>query len=244
MNFDTLFNKIKTGQITKEEARKQFSLSNLAQADHSLIDLNRNIRNGIPEIVYAEYKSYEQVITITDKILETHSLAIISRFPDNETLRKYFSVNHSVYIGEKICVVGELPETRGGILIVSGGAADHPIAEEIELTLRALGVEPLLFEDRGIAHPTRVIEALKTGIEKQVKVVIVVAGMEASLATYVSSLVPLPVIGVPTSVGYGYHTGESALISMLSSCTPNLAVVNTNGGVRAAVIASLIIKSS
>jgi NCAIR mutase (PurE)-related protein len=118
------------------------------------------------------------------------------------------------------------------------------VAFECELVLKAVGVNPVVYEDRGIAHPTRVLEAIKGGIEKDVKAVIVVAGMEGALAPFVASLVPLPVVGVPTSVGYGFRAKEAALTSMLASCAPNLTVVNIDGGLRAAVVAALITKNA
>jgi NCAIR mutase (PurE)-related protein len=141
-------------------------------------------------------------------------------------------------------IIGELPEPKGNALVISAGAADHTVTYECELILKAVGVTPIVYEDRGISHPTRVLEAIKNGMDKDVKAVIVVAGMEGALATFVASLVPLPVIGVPTSVGYGFRAKEAALTSMLASCAPNLTVVNIDGGLRAAVVAALIAKNS
>lgn len=240
MNFDELFDKIQKGEISKKEAKKKVSLDIIETAKKSILDVNRDLRTGIPEIIYGEYKTSQQVIEITEDILTREPLAIISRFSDNFELKRHFENKYKVIIGDKIAVVGNLPEEKNPVLVISGGAADHPIAEEIEICLKALGRKPFLYEDRGIAHPTRVLEAIKAGIENEVKVIIVIAGMEGALATFVSSFVSLPVIGVPTSVGYGYNSKQSALIAMLSACTPNLALVNIDGGIRAAVVASLI----
>ncbi len=243
MKFEELYDQIRSGEISKEEARKLVSLSFVETADQQILDLNRDIRTDIPEIVYGEYKSFQQIVTIAEKTLKKSRNVIISRSKDQDQLYDYFSSHHPVICEKRIIVIGDIPETKQHVLIVSGGTADHPVAKEAELTLKVMGITPLLFEDRGIAHPTRVLEALRQGIEKKSGAVIVVAGMEASLATFVASFMPLPVIGVPTSVGYGYKSDETALIAMLASCTPNLSVVNIDGGIRAAVIASLIAKN-
>jgi hypothetical protein len=242
MTFENIYDKIQSGELSRAEARKLISLAFVETTDHAIIDVNRELRTNIPEIVYGEYKSFDQIVSICEKIMQTHENIIISRFHDNQKIYDQFSAKYPVVIDETIAVIGNLPEPNAKVLVVSGGAADHPVAKEAEMTLKVMGVEPLLFEDRGVAHPTRVLDAIKTGIDEKVGAVIVIAGMEASLATFVSSLVPLPVIGVPTSVGYGYRAKETALISMLASCTPNLTIVNIDGGVRAAVVGSLIAK--
>ncbi len=242
MNFDELYENIRSGKMSRDEARQQVSLSYIQTTNNYILDHNRQLRNNIPEIIYGEYKTYNQIIEITDKLLQHNSNVIVSRFPHVKLLVEYYETKYPVHYDERIIVVGTMPASGPSVLVISGGAADHPVASEIDLTLKALGINSLLYEDRGIAHPTRVLEAIKTGIENKVKVAIVVAGMEGALASFVASLMPLPIIGVPTSVGYGYMAKETALISMLASCTPNLTVVNIDGGVRAAIVASLIAK--
>jgi len=244
MDFNELFDKIKNGEISREDAREKISLAYIETAQKSILDVNRDMRTGIPEIVYGEYKTLDQVIDITVNLLTRDPIVIISRFKDNNKLHDILSKEYPTIKGDHILIAGKLPEPVAPVLVISGGAADHPVTEEVEITLKSIAIEPLVFEDRGIAHPTRVLEALKTGITKQVKSIVVIAGMEGALATFVSSFVSLPVIGVPTSIGYGVNAKDSALTSMLSSCTPNLAVVNIDGGVRAAVIAGLIAKNS
>lgn len=243
MNFDELYEQIRSGKLSKEEARKKTSLAFIKTANDYVLDTNRTMRNGIPEIIYGEYKTYQQVIELAESILQREPFAIVSRFPENNKVGAFFKNKWPVIIKEKIAVIGKLPEPDETVLIISGGCADHPIATEVKIALQCFGVQPLLYEDRGIAHPTRVLDALQDGISKNAKAAIVIAGMEASLATFASALLPLPVIGVPTAVGYGYKANETALISMLASCTPNLAVVNIDGGIRAAVIAALIAKT-
>ena len=243
MNIEELYRQIQEGKLSPEEFRRQVSLEYLDLAGKSVLDTRRELRTGIPEIIYAEYKTARQTEDIARALYAEKGLVLISRSPHTDVLQERLADIGPMHVSEHLLVVGTMPPPRGAVAVLSGGTADHPQAEEAALTLRALGVRPLVYEDRGIAHPTRVIDALRSAMAEGPRAVIAIAGMEASLATFVSSLVPLPVVGVPTSVGYGFKAGETALYSMLASCTPNLTVVNINGGLRAAVVAALIAKA-
>ena len=243
MTFDEIYDKIISGEISKDEAQKHFSLDWMETASRYILDINRGMRTNIPEIIYGEFKTLEQTLEVTQKVLEKHPRVVISRSPFYKEIDEYFRDKYPVLWSINAVVIGEVPKPKGNVLVISAGAADHPVTYECELILKAVGVNPVVYEDRGIAHPTRVLEAIKVGIEKNVKAVIVVAGMEGALAPFVASLVALPVIGVPTSVGYGFRAKEAALTSMLASCAPNLTVVNIDGGLRAAVVAALITKN-
>jgi NCAIR mutase (PurE)-related protein len=168
---------------------------------------------------------------------------LVSRSPYNQEIISHFTGKYEIRETPYLLAIGKMPRQKGGVLVISAGAADYPVTAECTLALEALGVTPYVFEDRGIAHPTRVLDAVMEGIKQKVSAVIVVAGMEGALAPFVSSLVSLPVIGVPTSVGYGFRAKEAALTSMLASCAPNLTVVNIDGGIRAAVVSGLIAKN-
>ncbi len=244
MDFSELYDGIRNGSISRKEARRAVSLEYLKTVNNSIIDIHREIRTGIPEIIYGEYKTEDQVVEIMQGILAKNREVIVSRYPDNANLSKRITADCNCQYSGNILIAGRSLEPRdGNVLVISAGKADFNITEEVRLSLICLGVHPLVFEDRGLAHPTRVIEALKAGIESDVDAVIVIAGMEGALATYVASLIPVPVIGVPTSVGYGFRAGETALTTMLASCMPNLCVVNIDGGIRAAVFAALISKN-
>jgi len=244
MTFDELYDKIKNNEISRDEAQKHFSLDWMETANRYILDINRGMRTNIPEIIYGEFKTLEQTLEVTQKVLEKHPRVVISRSPFYKEIDEHFRDSYPVLWSVNAVVIGELPEPKGHALVISAGAADHTVTYECELILKAVGVNPVVYEDRGISHPTRVLEAIKNGMDKDVKAVIVVAGMEGALAPFVASLVPLPVIGVPTSVGYGFRAKEAALTSMLASCAPNLTVVNIDGGLRAAVVAALIAKNS
>ncbi len=244
MTFDEIYDKIKNNEMSRDEAQKHFSLDWMETANRYILDINRGMRTNIPEIIYGEFKTLEQTLEVVQKVLEKHPRVVISRSPFYKEIDEYFRDNYPVLWSVNAVIIGDLPEPKGHALVISAGAADHPVTYECELILKAVGVTPIVYEDRGISHPTRVIEAIKNGMDKEVKAVIVVAGMEGALAPFVASLVPLPVIGVPTSVGYGFRAKEAALTSMLASCAPNLTVVNIDGGLRAAVVAALIAKNS
>jgi pyridinium-3,5-biscarboxylic acid mononucleotide synthase len=243
MTFDELFDQIKSGKLDKQNARRHFSLDWLETASSYIADVNRGSRINIPEIIYGEYKTMEQSIEVADALLQRHPRVIVSRSPHNKELEAHYKDRYPVINSDLVLVVGELPEPKGTVLVISAGAADHPVVDECAITLRSIGVRPLVFEDRGIAHPTRVLDAVKEGIRQDASAVVVVAGMEGALAPFVASLVPLPVIGVPTSVGYGFRAKEAALTSMLASCAPNLTVVNIDGGIRGAVVSGLIARN-
>jgi NCAIR mutase (PurE)-related protein len=244
MTFEELYDQIKSGELSKSDAKRHFSLEWMETASRYILDVNRGMRTNIPEIIYGEYKTLDQTVELVEHILTQHTRVVVSRSKFNEELMSQLAPYHPVLKGDNVIVIGELPPCKGHVLVVSAGSADHPVTEECEILLKSVGVNPLVFEDRGISHPTRVIEAIQKGIEHDVKAIIVVAGMEGALAPFVASMVSLPVIGVPTSVGYGFRASEAALTSMLASCAPNLTVVNIDGGLRAAVVAALISKNA
>ncbi len=243
MTFDELYDQIAQGKISRDDARQHFSLEWMETARNYIADVNRGARINIPEIIYGEYKTADQTIEMAEAFLSKHAQILISRSRYNESIIEHFSGRFTIHETPLLLAIGEMPEKRGNVLVVSAGAADHPVTAECALALEALGVTSHVFEDRGIAHPTRVLDAVMEGMKHKVSAVVVVAGMEGALAPFVSSLVPLPVIGVPTSVGYGFRAKEAALTSMLASCAPNLTVVNIDGGIRAAVVSGLIAKN-
>lgn len=244
MTFDELFDQISAGKMDRNEAREHFSLEWMETARNYIADVNRGARINIPEIIYGEFKTADQTIEMANALLGKHERVLISRSSHTAEIVAHFKADFAIKETPLLLSIGELPkQKRGAVLVISAGAADHPVTAECALALEALGVETIVFEDRGIAHPTRVLDAVMEGMKKNVAAVVVVAGMEGALAPFVASLVPLPVIGVPTSVGYGFRAKEAALTSMLASCAPNLTVVNIDGGIRGAVVSGLIAKN-
>jgi NCAIR mutase (PurE)-related protein len=129
--------------------------------------------------------------------------------------------------------------------ILTAGTTDIAIAEEAKAMAQLMGVKTILFNDVGVAGVHRLFSPLKKMIKENVRVIVVIAGMEGALPTIVSSLVDVPVIGVPSSTGYGYGgKGVGALMTMLQSCSPGLVVVNIDNGINAGATAAMIAKQS
>lgn len=213
------------------------------------LDIDRAKRTGIPEAILAEGKSSEQVVALCRSLAERSGCALATRVNDEcaqlliKELTPNFNVDHN---STARCVIVRKPEyeprsTGGKIAVLAAGTSDVVIAEEARVVAEVMGCEVVRHYDVGIAGIHRLVEPLREIIEKRVSAVVVVAGMEGALPAIVRGLVPVPVIGVPRSVGYGYGgKGEAALMSMLQSCAPGLTVVNIDNGFGAGATAALM----
>lgn len=231
------------GSISAEEAEKQLRMDYVESIGNDVVfDMSRELRKCIPEVVYAASKDPATVANIAKA---RSGLLIVSK-ASPECFSAVCAVRKDAEYREKarIIVVGRMPEqTDGPIGIISAGTSDIPVAEEAKAMAEAMGVSCLTFYDVGVAGMHRILNPMREIIDKKAKAVIVVAGMEGALATIVSSLSPVPVIGVPTSVGYGIGgQGKAALYGMLQSCSPGLSVVNIDNGIGAGATAGLIAK--
>jgi NCAIR mutase (PurE)-related protein len=234
------------GEISIEKACKELKLDGIRKIkDFARIDINRSNRTGIPEIIFAEGKSNNEVADIATALASAKGFALITRVSDAEVIKKrvgeetddlevdYNEVSRTMVV--KKC--GYKFEKRGKIGLIAAGTADIPVAEEARVVAGVCGCEVIKTYDVGIAGIHRLASPLEEIVKEDVGAIIVVAGMEGALPSVVASLVNVPVIGVPTSVGYGLGgKGIAALLSMLQSCSPGLAVVNIDNGVGAATI--------
>ncbi len=246
----TILKKVRKGEISPIDAKKMINLLTIEKVGkHSMIDLNRQARSGIPEVVLAEWKSPEHLHEIVTRFVEKKAFAFITRIKNDqftiiENIVSEHSLNwergtRSVIIYDSKRYTFPIPTVNIGIL--SGGTSDQPIVEEAMYMARLMGVHPLVYQDVGIAGVHRLFNPLQEIIEHDAKCIIVIAGMEGALPSLVASLVNIPVIGVPASIGYGYGgNGKAALMSMLQSCVPGLVVVNIDNGVNAGATAALI----
>ena len=212
-------------------------------------DLGRDARCGVPEVVYGAGKSAEDLAEITGKILADAGRAIITKADDEKAQTVIRGVDRKKYVVDYnrkglVLVVrrkGFKKADAGDVGLLCAGTSDIPVAEEAKAVAEELGCRVSCEYDVGIAGIHRVFSALERLSE--MRVYIVVAGMEGALPSVVSGLVSAPVIAVPTSVGYGTSEhGKTALHTMLNSCTP-LAVVNIDNGYGAAVMAYKILAS-
>ncbi len=208
------------------------------------LDLERVERCGSPEAIYASGKTPKDTVSIAATLREKQGYALITR-AGTETMAalrvRWPGAKFSERAGAVL--VGKIPEDQvkqGSAVIVAAGTSDLGVAEEAALTLDALGVKNSLVTDVGVAGIHRLLKRMED--IRSHEVVIAVAGMEGALPGVIAGLVSSPVIAVPTSVGYGASlAGLSALLGMLNSCAPGLAVVNIDNGFGAAVMAARIL---
>ena len=233
---------------------------NLSQKQHlsepvggsgaAMPDFDRHQRKGVPEVIIAERKTVEQSLEIARSFLEATGRAILSRVPDELESRLQAEFKDDVQLewlpAPRAAVLrshGQEPPRLGGrVGIITAGTSDIPWAEESALLCREMGCQVYTVYDVGVAGIHRLWEPLQHLVEDaKVDVLIVAAGMDGALPSVVSGLVDVPVVGLPTSIGYGYGgRGEAALLSMLQTCAPGMAVVNIDNGIGAGAIAGLI----
>jgi NCAIR mutase (PurE)-related protein len=240
---------VKKGKMSINNAKKLLSLYSIEEVEGFVkIDINRRKRRGIPEVVFAENKELIEIKKIAKKTLEKTNSVIISRikkkdYPKIITFAKKLKVKIKTGKNSSSLLLFKKPiKFHGGkIGIITAGTSDIGVAEESRLMCEAMNCECITSYDVGIAGIQRVFPVLKEMVDGEVDCIIVAAGMEGALATLVSTLVDIPIIGIPTSVGYGYgEKGIAALASMLQSCSLGLSVVNIDNGIAAGGIAANI----
>ncbi len=213
------------------------------------VDLNRLRRTGIPEVVHAANKSPKDVANALRQLAEAEGRALASRVPADvvEALRTMLEPEFGAeWIPDARAVVvrkhGVEPIWSGGVVgVLSAGTSDIPFAAEAALMAAEMGCEVLQAWDVGVAGLHRLIEPLERFAAADTDAIIVAAGMDGALPAVVAGLVSVPVIGLPTSIGYGLGAaGVGALTSMLQSCAPGLVVVNIDNGIGAGSSAALI----
>lgn len=215
---------------------------------HARPDYNREDRKGVPEVILAGSKSTDQVIRIAEAFLGARGRAIVSRADDalQATLGAHFATAeveaHPISQMVVIRQPGQRPPRTGGkVGIITAGTSDLGIAEQAALVAREMGCEVRIVNDVGVAGIHRLFHPLQELLQSGVDVFVVAAGMDGALPSVVSGLVDAPVIGLPTSTGYGMGgAGVAALLSMLQTCSPGLTVVNIDNGVGAGATAGII----
>jgi NCAIR mutase (PurE)-related protein len=212
----------------------------------AVLDTHRELRHGFPETLFCEGKTRDQVAGIFREMLKRHRNLLATRAtPEHfEDVRAFCPEAEYNALGRTLSVVREeIPTVPGFIAIVTAGTADLPVAEEAAVTAEMLGNRVAKVFDVGVAGVHRLLDRLE--ILRKARVLIVVAGMEGALPSVVGGLVGVPVIAVPTSVGYGASFGGvAALLAMLNSCAPGVTVVNIDNGYGAACAASRITRLS
>ena len=233
---------VKSGEKSEHEAIEFLRDFPFSDAGCAKIDTQRALRNGTGEVIYGANKTDDEILQIASAIGEKNENILITRTNENvfERIREIFPQANFNARGRVISVkFKELAPTKSYISIVSAGTADGAVVEEAYETAKFLGNDVRKFTDVGVAGLHRLIAKLDE--IRGAKVVIAVAGMEGALASVLAGLVSVPVIAVPTSVGYGANFGGlAALLAMLNSCANGVSVVNIDNGFGAAYNASLI----
>ena len=237
-----LFAGIKGGRVSEQEALKYLKNYPYEDVGCAKIDTQRALRNGAGEVIYGEGKTDDEILRIAEAIGARGQNILITRTNERvfKRLREILPQAEFNARGRIIGVKFKEPAlTQNYIAIVSAGTADGAVVEEAYETARFLGNDARKFSDAGVAGLHRLIANLDE--IRGAKVVIAVAGMEGALASVLAGLVSVPVIAVPTSVGYGASFGGlAALLAMLNSCANGVSVVNIDNGFGAAYNASLI----
>jgi pyridinium-3,5-biscarboxylic acid mononucleotide synthase len=237
-----LFEEVRKGKVTPDDAVSRLRHMPFEDLGFAKVDHHRALRVGMPEVILGEGKTPRQVATIFSRLAKYGGNILATRANEKQLAAVKKRVRGAEYRELAHAIVLQRDRTKYGkgvIAVVSAGTSDVPVAEEAVATAEVMGNEVEHFYDVGVAGIHRLL-ANREALTKA-RVVIVCAGMEGALPSVVGGLVGVPVIAVPTSIGYGASfKGIAALLGMLNSCASNVSVVNIDNGFGAGYVASLI----
>lgn len=233
---------LKNGELSVDDALLAIKKQPFEDIGYAKVDLHRGIRQGAAEVIYGAGKTWEQMAGIIETMQKSHVKRILITRLDPEAAKHLSKIQEIDYReNAKIGIIGGFPQPDGigRIVVATGGTSDIPVAEEAALTAQIHGNEVVRLYDVGVAGLHRLLSHIDEIMSATV--IIAIAGMEGALASVIGGLADCPVIGVPTSVGYGASFGGvSALLSMLNSCASGVSVVNIDNGFGAGYLASMI----
>ena len=237
-----LLDQVRAGAVEVDAAIERLRHMPFEDLGFAKVDHHRALRHGMPEVVFGQGKSADQVSVIAATLLAQTPNLLVTRIDDKVAARlkgelaeaEYFPVSGALRVWRD-----RTPRGKGKIAVVCAGTGDLPVAEEAQITAEVMGNQVDAIHDVGVAGIHRLMQNRERLTEA--RVVIVCAGMEGALPSVVGGMVAAPVIAVPTSVGYGasFH-GLAALLGMLNSCASNVTVVNIDNGFGAGYAASLM----
>jgi hypothetical protein len=242
----SLLDAVASGEVTVADALERVRHLPFRDVEGARIDHHRQLRTGMPEVVFGEGKTAAQIVTIAREIVEKSGAVLVTRIDAARAaalVQAVEGIEHhaDARIAMRRCAQATREFGAGHVAVVSAGTSDQPVAEEAARTLEFLGIEVRRYRDLGISGLHRLL-AEREGLA-EASTVIVVAGMEGALPSVVGGLVDVPVIAVPTSVGYGASFGGlAALLAMMNSCAPGVTVVNIDNGFGAAVAAASVLR--
>lgn len=242
-----LLNQVKDGSVDIDSAMERLRSLPYEDIGFAKLDNHRHLRNGFPEVVFCQGKTIEQVVDIFKHLSSNNKCVLGTRADANvyEAVKhhlpeaRYNQLARAITVGSPMRSDEEIACDKKYVMIVCGGTADIPVAEEAAITARTLGSRIEKSYDVGVAGLHRLLDQKETLLNANV--IIAVAGMEGALASVVGGMVARPVIAVPTSIGYGASfNGLAALLSMLNSCAVGVSVVNIDNGFGAGYLAHMI----
>ncbi len=237
-----ILEEFKAGTVGSDEALRRLKTFPSEDLGFANVDHQRSLRQGFPEVIFGSGKTAEQVGRIVEAMYQHDHNILVTRSNPEQYARVKQSIPEAEFHEAARTIVVQKDNRilgKGTVMVVSAGTSDMPMAEESVVTLKVMGNNVDTLYDVGVAGLHRLLD--RRGRLTEARVVIVVAGMEGALPSVVGGLVSVPVIAVPTSVGYGASFGGvAALLGMLNSCASNVTVVNIDNGFGAAVVASLI----
>jgi NCAIR mutase (PurE)-related protein len=243
-----LLAEVERGSITPEAAASRLAKLPFEDLGHTRVDHHRSLRTGLPEVIYAAGKTPQQTVAIFSSLV-ADGVDVLATRADSATAEAVLAQYPGVTYNQTARTLAlrqssqSAIELKGKIAVLCAGTSDLPVAEEASVTAETFNTRVTRLYDVGVAGLHRLL-AVREQLETA-DVVIVCAGMEGALPSVVGGLVSVPVIAVPTSVGYGSSfAGATALLAMLNSCSPNVAVVNIDNGFGAAYTAVLIARAS
>ena len=245
-----LLRRVARGELSVDDAEKLLRANAIQEIENlAKLDVNREFRKGVPEIILGDGKTPEDLTKITMRMLAENGRVMVSRVDKQgiEAIKEAAPKNTILEANDKIGMLVikktdfRVKKSGGKIGLLTAGTSDIAVAEEARTVAEEMGCEVISAYDVGVAGIHRLFSHLRQMIEREVNSIVVVAGREGALPAVVAGIVNVPVIAVPTSVGYGLgEKGISALTAMLQACSLGLAVVNIDGGVAAGAIAALI----
>jgi NCAIR mutase (PurE)-related protein len=240
-----LLAQVQRGDVTPADASAKLATLPFEDLGYAKIDHHRSLRTGLPEVIFAAGKTPENTAEIFTRMAATGVAVLATRASEEVFTAIQQAVPGAVHHAIARIVSSNPPAapTRGKLAVVCAGTSDLPVAEEAAVTAELFGVHVTRIYDVGVAGLHRLLAHRES--LANVDVIIVCAGMEGALPSVVGGLVGVPVIAVPTSVGYGASfAGAAALLGMLNSCSPNVSVVNIDNGFGAAYTATLIARAA
>ena len=236
-----LLDQVRSGTLPTDAALEKLTPP-VADLGYANLDLHRQDRCGVPEVIFCEGKTAEWLGGLVQKLIEAKQDCLATRINPQqaEYLAKHFPQGDQDRLARTFWLPANPPAPpKGKVMVITAGTSDLPVAQEALVTAKALGADASLLADVGVAGIHRLLRHRERFADADA--IVVVAGMDGALPSVVGGLVACPVVAVPTSVGYGAaFNGVAPLLTMLNSCSANVVVVNIDSGFKGGYVAALI----